>query len=300
MLGKRFRSYLSVEKRLAENSLRAYTRDLEAFRLYLLEHGIDLYQAEDLPKWTHKHVRAWMGELLKQGLTHRSVGRKVSSLKAYANFLLKEELLTSNPLQHVRVAHRHRSLPVVLKQEETERLFSLDLFPATFEGARDHCMLEMLYGCGLRRQEIISLKPADLDAYARQLHVRGKGCKERILPFGRPLELAIKVYQAACEQEALGQRAFFFVRPGGEPLYPKLVYRVVKKYLKQVSQAAPVGPHTLRHSFATHMLENGADLNAIKELLGHESLAATQVYTHHGIQQLRQLHKQAHPRASTS
>ncbi|RMG69231.1 MAG: hypothetical protein D6722_10845, partial [Bacteroidetes bacterium] len=230
-------------------------------------------------------------------LSYRSLARKLSAAKTYFRFLQQRGLLDNNPAATVTVPRYDKPLPAFLKESEAEALLDGKHFPAGFEGARDRLMLELLYGCGLRRAELISLRLADLDRYGRTLTVTGKGNKTRRLPYGQHVATALDTYLEAAQAEDVSLDQALLVRPNGAPLYPKLVYRLVRQYVGQVASLAHRGPHVLRHSYATHLLDRGADLNAIKELLGHSSLAATQVYTHNSISKLKRVHNQAHPRA---
>ncbi|MEL6843461.1 MAG: tyrosine-type recombinase/integrase, partial [Bacteroidota bacterium] len=244
-----------------------------------------------------KHLRAWMGALIEEGLKARSVSRKLSSAKRYFRYLQREGIVEINPAKRIKVPRFEKKLPAFLKESETEQLFDLLEFPDSFEGKRDRAMLELLYGCGLRRSEIVGLRFTDLDTFKRSVRVRGKGNKERIIPYGKHVEAALQAYVDTVEVANLTQQNALFMRPSGEAIYAQLLYRVVRKYLNQISSLQQKSPHVLRHTFATHLLDHGADLNAIKELLGHSSLAATQVYTHNSIGKLKKVFHQSHPRA---
>jgi len=206
--------------------------------------------------------------------------------------------LPANPVASLKLPRFEQKLPVFLKETETEHLFERVDFGDDFSGRRDRALLELLYGCGLRRSEIVGLRPENVDLYQRQLRIMGKGGKERIVPFGKAVAEAQQAYLELRQQLLAPDPAAFFLKADGQPLYPKLVYRLVQKYLAVVSSRTQLSPHVLRHTFATHLLDRGADLNAIKELLGHASLAATQVYTHNSISKLKSVYAQAHPRAT--
>ncbi|MFK7925535.1 MAG: tyrosine-type recombinase/integrase [Bacteroidia bacterium] len=298
MLLAKFQQYLKIEKQFSAHTLEAYTLDLKQLSDFLdSEYEIDLYATEQLELISHKQLRAWMGALLGEGLKSRSVARKLSSAKRYFRFLQREKLIELNPAKRVKVPRFERKLPAFLKEKETEYLFDQLNFPDTFEGKRDRAILELLYGCGLRRSEVVSLKAGDLDIFNRSVRVSGKGNKERIVPYGHHVATALQGYLLAIEADGLNLQAGLFIRPNNQAIYPQLVYRIVRKYLEKVSSLQQKSPHVLRHTFATHLLDNGADLNAIKELLGHSSLAATQVYTHNSIAKLKKVFHQAHPRA---
>lgn len=298
MLQQKFLDYLKLEKHYAANTLEAYERDLRMLRDFLsIIFELDLFDKSDARHISHRMLRAWMGELLSKGLTSRTVSRKLSASRTYFAWLRRQGLMEANPAKALKLPGIEKKLPAFLKERETERLFEEIDFPDTWEGARDKCILEVLYGCGLRRAELIGLRWADIDMYEKNMLVKGKGNKERILPFGKAVKQAIEVYLEKSKAENISIETAFFVRENGQPLYPLLVYKVVNHYLAMVSSLHQKSPHVLRHTFATHLLNNGADLNAIKELLGHSSLAATQVYTHNSISKLKSIHKQAHPRA---
>ncbi|GAB4406859.1 MAG: tyrosine recombinase XerC [Bacteroidia bacterium] len=295
-----FFTYLQIERNYSVHTLRAYETDLRDLAAWLTAHfACDLWETEGAACVTHRHLRSWMAQLMEQGCTARTVARKLSSARSYFRYLRRAHLLPANPAARLRLPRFEQKLPVFLQESETEELLRLDVFGDTFEEQRDRCMLELLYGCGLRRSELIGLRLADVNRYARTLRVRGKGNKERILPYGRHAADAIDTYLEAARRDNIALDAAFFVRPNAQPLYPKLVYETVGRHLARVSTRSRRSPHVLRHTFATHMLDRGADLDAIKELLGHSSLAATQVYTHNTISKLKAVHDQAHPRAGT-
>lgn len=298
MLKTQFQRYISVERRYSPLTETAYLTDLDQFADWVSkELDLDVFTPADTARISHKNIRAWMASLLESGHSTRTVGRKVSTLKTFFSFLQKSKIVSSNPAARVKLPGFEKKLPAFLKESETENLFDQIPFPDDFDGMRDRAILELFYGCGLRRAELISLRQTDLNTYDRTIRVTGKGNKERILPFGKNVEAALARYLQAVETAGHSEVAHLFMRKGGEPLYPKLIHRIVGKYLSQVTSLARKSPHILRHTFATHLLDNGADLNAIKELLGHSSLAATQVYTHNSISKLKAVHTQAHPRA---
>lgn len=299
MLQEKFLNYLKLEKQYASNTLEAYERDLRMLGEFLVtDFDLDLFKAAGVQRVNHRMLRAWMGELLSKGLTSRTVSRKLSASRTYFAWLRRQGMMETNPAKALKLPGIEKKLPAFLKERETERLFEEIEFPDSWEGARDKCILEVLYGCGLRRAELIGLQWADIDMYEMNMLVRGKGNKERMLPFGKAVKQAIEMYVAKMEAKNISIDLAFFVRENGQPLYPMLVYKMVNHYLGMVSSLHQKSPHVLRHTFATHLLNNGADLNAIKELLGHSSLAATQIYTHNSISKLKSIHKQAHPRAT--
>ena len=293
-----FTNYLVVEKRYSEHTAMAYKHDLSQLQHFIQQTELlNIFEPENVEKIDHRMLRNWMGDLLTEGCSHRTVARKISTAKAYFAWLVKAEKLTKNPAKRVKVPTYEKKLPAFLKESETEYLLDGLEFSQDFEGMRDKCILEMLYGCGLRRAELIALRFEDVDKYNQQLRIKGKGGKERLVPFGKHVQTAIDSYMVELLNRGMSPNGHFFRRKDGKPLYPKLVYRLAQKYLGQASSNSQKSPHVLRHTYATHLLDNGADLNAIKELLGHSSLASTQVYTHNTISKLKAVHKQAHPRA---
>ncbi len=298
MLESEFETYLRIERGYSPLTIKAYMRDLSDLAEYLdSHHQLEVFSPEHVGEIHSKILRSWLGDLKKNGMSTRTISRKLSASKTYFGYLLRCEIITSHPASGLSTRGKDKKLPVFLKESETERLLDHIPFPNSFEGIRDQCILEVLYGCGLRRSEIISLQTDGIDILGGTLRVRGKGDKERIVPFGIHVRTAIIRYIAVLKLQEIDYRRTFFLRSNGEPLYPKLVYRIVNKYLTLASNAAQKSPHVLRHTFATHLLDRGADLNAIKELLGHSSLASTQVYTHNTISKLKDIHKQAHPRS---
>jgi len=298
MLKSAFKKYLKIEKGYSALTVSAYSTDLDELNIFLsTRFDLDLYDPSDVNIIDPKMLRTWMGSLKNKGLTSRTVSRKLSSIKAYVRFLLQTSQISHDPCVGLKSVGNLKKLPVYLKENETEHLLDQIMFPNSFEGMRDHCILEILYGCGLRRSEIIHLRTENIDLLGGNIRIWGKGNKERIVPFGKHVRQAIIRYIAALKLSELDYHHHFFMRSNGEPLYPKLVYRIVNKYLSLASNASQKSPHVLRHTFATHLLDRGADLNAIKELLGHTSLASTQVYTHNTIRKLKDVHLQAHPRS---
>ena len=301
MLLERFIRYVEVEKGYSSHTSEAYKKDLEQLNEFLdTQYELSLFLLEDLESCTPKVLRTWIGHMKAHHWESPTLSRKLSSVKSYFRFLNQAQLTTHNPTLGIRLKKGNKKLPSFLKETETEYLLDKIAFPNDFEGFRDKCLLEILYGCGLRRSELIELRTENVDLFGQRLRVMGKGNRERLVPFGKHVQKAIISYTAYLRAKGMDNREVFFIRKSGEALYPKLVYRIVQKYLKVASDVQQKSPHTLRHTYATHLLNRGADLNAIKELLGHKSLAATQVYTHNSIQKLQKVHKQAHPRSENS
>ena len=279
-----FIQYLELEKRFSPHTVIAYSNDLEQFYTYTKE-TYSLTSAEEV---RHFHIRSWIVHLMENKITPRSINRKLSTLKTYFKFIKKRKIIQENPMLKVIAPKVGKRLPVVVKEVELGTLFEKINFGEGYVAVRDEMIMELLYASGMRRSELIQLTPNKIDFYNRQIKVLGKGNKERLIPFAKPLADRLQNYlDIRADEFALGQDAPLFVTKKGNKLYPKKVYNIVKKYLSQVTTVEQRSPHVLRHSFATHLSNNGADLNAIKELLGHSSLAATQVYTHNSIEKLK-------------
>ncbi|MEL6731622.1 MAG: tyrosine-type recombinase/integrase [Bacteroidota bacterium] len=291
MLDKRFFDYLTTEKNYASHTISAYHNDLSQLNDYLSVYNIVLFEIADVKKIQHKMLRMWILELNREGLSAKSIARKLATCRTYFRFLLREGIIDVNPTQHLHQPKQAKRLPSFLKENETEAMLDQTPFEDSFEGARDRLVLELLYGCGIRRAELLGLKASDVDLYERMLLVTGKGGKMRKVPFGGFVQEAFTAYQEKANEAGFHTGQALILRKNGLPAYPKLIYHIVKKYNRMAT------PHTLRHTYATHLLENGADLLAIKELLGHSSLQATQVYTHNTIQKLKETHRKAHPRS---
>ncbi|RYE90260.1 MAG: integrase [Cytophagaceae bacterium] len=291
-----FLDFLRYEKRFSPHTVTSYQTDLTQFASYLRKE----YDLAEPAEATHPLIRGWVVELMGQDLDPRTVNRKVACLRSYYKFLVRIHRIEANPMLRIKAPKMAKKLPEFVPEESLNRLLNSFEFEATFAGARDQLVLEMLYGTGIRLAELLGIAEADVDAAARTVRVTGKGNKQRLVPLNPALLLVLAKYGAA-RAAAFGSCATsspLLRTDKGEPLYEKLVYRTVKKYLSQIStSAAHQHPHALRHAFATHLLGKGADLNAIKELLGHASLAATQVYTHLSVDRLKSVFEQAHPRA---
>ena len=286
---KNFLDYLIIEKRYSVHTTVSYRNDLNQFNLYLSESysGIEFRKVEMI------HVRSYMVHLLEAKLAKSTVARKVSTIKSLYKFLKKEQLISSSPVQLLETPKLDSRLPVFLKEEEVVNLFEEFKFEDSFSGKRDKMILYLFYQTGIRLSELIGLK--NVDVRNGELKVLGKRNKERIIPLSNNIQPLIDQY-LSLKDELVFKKKYFFVTDKGNKLYEKFVYRKVNHYLSIVSSKQKKSPHILRHTFATHMLNNGADLNSIKEILGHENLSATQVYTHNTFQKLKSIHKQSHPR----
>ena len=286
---KNFLDYLIIEKRYSVHTTISYRNDLNQFNLYLSEFYSDI----EFHKVEMIHVRSYMVHLLDAKLAKSTVARKVSSIKSFYKFLKKEQLISSSPVQLLEIPKLDSRLPVFLKEEEVVNLFEGFKFKNSFSGKRDKMILYFFYQTGIRLSELIGLK--DMDVRNGEIKVLGKRNKERIIPLSNNIQPLIDQY-LDLKVELGFEKKYFFVTDKGNKLYEKFVYRKVNHYISIVSSKQKKSPHILRHTFATHMLNNGADLNSIKEILGHENLSATQVYTHNSFQKLKSIHKQSHPR----
>ncbi len=284
-----FLKFLQYEKRHSNHTLVAYSNDLRQF----LEYIDTTYEIKKITEINHTVIRSWIVSLMEQKITPRSVNRKITTLKTFYKFLLRQGKVSQNPMLKVLSPKMSKRLPVFVEKEKMDTLLDDTAFGDDFEGQRNKLIIEMLYASGMRLSELINLKQTDVDLYSSQLKVLGKRNKERIIPFSDTLKQQIQQYIALKPAEST---EYLFVSIKGVKLYEKLVYRVVNSYLSEVTTASKKSPHVLRHTFATHMLNSGADLNAVKELLGHANLSATQVYTHNTVEKLKNIHKQAHPR----
>ena len=291
----KFLDYLKYEKRSSVHTVTAYEGDLAQFEEYLDENFKEVKILEIEPIM----VRAWMMDLLEKKVSPRSIGRKTSALRAFFRYHVKLKNVSINPMESVTAPKVKQRLPQFVEEEEMDNLFREDLFADTFEGWRDRLIIELFYATGMRLSEHTNIRRDDLDLYACQVKVLGKRNKERIIPFSPRLkEVALKYLTLFDEKyPEIPKNYYIFVAPNCNKIYPKAVYRIVRKYLDLVTTIDKRSPHVLRHTFATHLLNHGADINAIKEILGHASLAATQIYTHNSIEKLKNIYNQAHPRA---
>lgn len=289
-----FTNYLAFEKRYSKHTLVAYREDLEQFFAYLEAE----YGTPALGGIKASFVRSWLANLMEKGMTSKTVKRKISTLKAFFKYLLKTGKVAGTPMTTVIAPRVSKKLPVYVEEDDTYTLFQHVEFPQGWAGDTDKLILQLLYGTGIRLSELINIKESQVDARQKSLKVLGKGNKERIIPLSSELVEHIMVYVSTKHQQHPSfDKTFLLVTDKGKKLYPKYVYLSVKKYLSLVTTISQQSPHILRHTFATHLTNQGADLNAVKELLGHSSLAATQIYTHNNIEKLKEVYKKSHPRA---
>ena len=290
---KAFSNYLLLEKNYSQHTVNAYIADVNSAKKFISE-NYDNIQLKDAD---YNLIRQWIVNLVEEGLSNRSINRKVSSLNSYYKFLQKTLLIEHNPLSKHKALKVGKKVNLPFSQQELQEVLDNTIEVHDFETARDSLIVEMFYTTGIRRIELINIRLSDLDLTNKQLKVLGKRNKERYIPIIDSVMQSIKVYlQFRNDLEEIKDKDAFFLTKKGLKIYEMLVYRIINKYFSKASSKAKCSPHVLRHSFATHLLNEGADLNAVKELLGHASLAATQVYTHNSIAELKKVYAKSHPR----
>ncbi len=288
-----FLSFLKYEKRYSDHTVTAYEKDLDQFILF----GSEMVEDFCLIEVDHHLIRQWVISLMDQGITATSVKRKLSTLRSLYKFLLREGVMKKNPTELVMVPKTGKKLPQFVQEKEMDQLLDTSFFADDFSGRRDKAVVALFYGTGMRLSELKGIRMADLHWSDKVVKVVGKRNKERLIPYPSEIKDDLVNY-IELRNELFGVgNSYLFVTDKGEQIYDKLLYRIVRKYLSLVTTLEKRSPHVLRHSYATHLLNRGADLNAIKELLGHASLAATQVYTHTTFEKLKKIYNQAHPRA---
>ncbi|MFC3809608.1 tyrosine-type recombinase/integrase [Lacihabitans lacunae] len=288
-----FLSYLKNEKRLSAYTLKAYATDIKQFESFVLSFHENLY----LEKASYQDIRAWIISLSDQKIDNKSINRKIATLRTFYKLLIQKGKISVDPTFGIKSLKKAKKLPVYVEETPMENLFDMVEYPNGYVGLRDRLILELLYSTGVRLSELINLKTLDVDFSGKQMKVLGKRNKYRIIPVIDQLIVLFKKYQQEVVSQFGQTSEFFILSDSGKKLYPVFVQRKVKHYLSQVTTISKKSPHILRHTFATHLLNRGAELNSIKELLGHASLAATQIYTHNTISQLKEIHKKSHPKA---
>jgi integrase/recombinase XerC len=289
-----FLKYLQFEKRYSTHTVKSYQTDLEQFGEFLKTNFPDTI-ADDAD---HSAIRSWIIQLSEKELDSASINRKIACLRSYYKFLMREEVITQSPMLKIKVLKTRKKLPHFVKEGDMVSLLDRGTFDDNHEGWRQRLILELFYGTGMRLSELISLRENQINLREQTLKVLGKRNKERVIPFSESLVSMIERYRAVRNKEVNVQdHGLLMVTDSGAKLYPVMVNRIVKKYLKLFSSVEKKSPHVLRHSYATHLLNKGAEINAVKDLLGHSSLAATQVYTHNTIEKLKKTFDQAHPKA---
>ena len=280
-----FLDHLSIERRLSSHTITSYSTDLEQFTAFI--NPIELQQVQAID------VRKWLISLSDDSIQNRSINRKLATLRTFYKYLLRTGKITENPMASIRMVKTTKKIPHFVRESEMENLVENRIIATNFSEARDELILFLLYGTGIRLAELISLQNSQVNLAAKTIRVIGKRNKERMIPIPGLLIDLIVTYRSFCTIE----HPHLLLTDKGEPLYPMFVQRLVKKNLGEFSQLEKLSPHVLRHTYATHLLNRGADLNAIKELLGHANLAATQVYTHNSMEKMKAIYQQAHPKA---
>ncbi|NOY48685.1 MAG: tyrosine-type recombinase/integrase [Chlorobi bacterium] len=290
---KTFIDYLSLEKKYSKHTVHAYRRDLETFQEFNKERFAD----NNIDKVNYSQIRSWIIHLVDSGISNRSINRKTSSLNSYYKFLLKVEMIKVNPLAKHKALKTSKKIQIPFSEKEVSTVLEDFNFDDSFGGIRDKLIIELFYSTGIRRIELVQLKLKDVDVSNKTLKVLGKRNKERFLPLLDSVLRALETYiRKRNTLEKINDTDILFLTKKGDKIYETLVYRIINDYFSKVSTKVKKSPHILRHSFATHLLNQGADLNAVKELLGHSSLAATQVYTHNSIAELKKVYAKSHPR----
>lgn len=289
-----FLKYLQYGKRVSKHTLTAYQSDLNQFQAFIQE----VFPDHSPETADYGIVRSWIIQLVDSGIKAASVNRKIASLKTFYKFLMRQEVIKKNPMTKIRVLKTQKRLPSFVKEAEMINLLDAVEFEDTLDGWRDRLILELFYSTGIRLSELITLKEVQVDATHNTIKVLGKRNKERLIPFPKSIVSIYKNYLKIRNKEVdMKNHGYVFVTDTGDPCYPMMVYRIVKRYLKENTNTEKKSPHVLRHTYATHLLNKGAEINAVKDLLGHSSLAATQVYTHNSMEKIKKAYDQAHPKA---
>lgn len=291
---EKFIQYINEERRFSPHTLAAYAKDLEQFGNFLREQ----YNITSFTEANFNQIRSWLVYLLNSGDSNKTINRKLSVLKSFYRFCKANDYIKTNPATRISGPRTTKSLPVFVEERKIMSILTTETI-LSFEQIRDFLIIHLLYVTGMRRSELLQMKLENFNSTSLTINVHGKRNKERIVPVSIS---TVEIYENYMKfrneiQIVPGYESFLFLTAKGKPIDPRVLYRMINSKLKKVSTQQHLGPHTLRHTFATHMLDNGADLNAIKEILGHASLAATQVYTHNTVEKLKKIYKQAHPRA---
>ena len=290
-----FINYLEFEKRASAHTVLAYRKDLEQFS----EFCRTAFEKADIARAEHAEIRAWIIDLVEEGLSSTSINRKIATLRSFYKFLMRSDEISKDPTYKIKALKTPKRLPEFVQEEAIEKILDEFQYKATFEGQRDRMVMEFLYLTGVRLSELMALKWKDINLGTDSVKVLGKRKKERIIPINTGLKKNILLYKKVFEEtfSNADDNDYFIVSNKKEQAYPMKIYRIVRQYLDLFAQTQKRSPHLLRHTFATHLLNKGADLNAVKDLLGHANLAATQVYTHNSMEKLKAVFEQAHPKA---
>lgn len=290
---KTFIDYLALEKKYSKHTVNAYQKDLETFQ----EFNQVNFSEKNISNANYSQIRSWIIHLVDSGISNRSINRKISALNSYYKFLLKVESIKVNPLAKHKALKTSKKIQIPFSENEVNIVLKDFNFDDSFEGVRDKLIIELFYSTGIRRIELVNLKLKDIDASNKTLKVLGKRNKERFLPLLDSVLETINNYIVKRNSlKKINDNKVLFLTKKGDKIYETLVYRIINEYFSKASTKVKKSPHILRHSFATHLLNQGANLNAVKELLGHSSLAATQVYTHNSISELKKIYAKSHPR----
>ena len=288
-----FSDYLQLEKKYSIHTVNSYLKDLDFFHEFL----IATFETDNLSDINYSQIRSWIVVLVENGISNASVNRKIASLKAFYRFLLKTSQIATSPLQKHKALKTPKKIQIPFSEAEVDKVLNTIQYPDGFVGLRDKLIIDLFYTTGIRRAELIHIKSNDIDLTNQTLKVLGKRNKERIVPILPIIVQEFKVYfSERANLEEIRDNDYFFLTIKGNKLNESLVYRLINNYFSTVSEKVKKSPHILRHTFATHLLNNGADLNSVKELLGHSSLASTQVYTHNSLAELKKVYQNAHPR----
>ena len=294
MLLHSFLDYLLLEKNYSELTIKAYGKDIQSFLDFLKEE----YKDENLKEVNYAQIRTWIIKMVNQNISNRSINRKISSLNSFFKFLIKTEHIKINPLVKHKALKTSKKVQVPFSEEEINSVLNKISHANSFEGLRNKLIIELFYATGIRRVELINIKLKNIDLESKTVKILGKRNKERVIPLLNMLVDSIKTYlEKRKSLENIEDKDYLLLTAKGVKLYETLVYRIINEYFSLASSKVKKSPHILRHSFATHLLNQGAELNAVKELLGHSSLAATQVYTHNSIAELKKVYAKAHPRS---
>ena len=294
MLIEKFLDYLQLEKNYSSNTLSAYKRDLIQYNNFIIENNGNL----EIENADYKIIRSWIVSMVNSNISNRSINRKVSSLKSFYKFLIKTETIRSSPLKAHSPLKQSKKIQVPFSQEEINSLLDSDFFTNDYKGVLQKSIIAFFYFTGVRRIELINIKESDISLESSTIKVMGKRSKERIIPILPKLKKSLKYYrEIKSKYNGNTSPEYLFISKNGKQLSEKFVYRTVNEYFKLVSPKIKKAPHVLRHSFATHLINEGADINSVKELLGHSSLSATQVYSHTSMERIKEVFKNSHPRA---
>ncbi len=291
---QKFIDYLSLEKKYSVHTIKAYQDDISTFQLFCAKE----FDSDDLVAVNYSQIRSWIVALVDEGKTNRTINRKISALKAFYKFLLKAKQIKEDPLIKHKALKVAKRLQVPFSKDEIAHVINELEHPDDFESLRNKLIVELFYSTGMRRSELINLRVADIDFSKETVKVLGKRNKERYIPLLKSVQETLRVYLESRKALDKDSEGYLFITKKGNKIYGTLVYRIINNYFSTVSSKVKKSPHVIRHSFATHLLNEGADLNSVKELLGHSSLASTQVYTNNSLNELKKVYNRAHPRSS--